>query len=207
VPVTGPLAALLDGSASSPAAALLPFAIGAGCAALAALTVTAPGRAAGRGTVLAGYGLILTAIALLFTAHVEPGAWTLYTALGALGAGAGLAAAAALRPTEIGSGLFGLTLCLPALLGGHMVVGSLQVARVGLVTRAGEGATDTLAALTEAYRIWLIAAAAIVVVLAAATAWAARRRKPRTTGITAPATPTAEETRTGSEDGPALQAS
>jgi MFS family permease len=205
VPVTGPLAALLDGPAASSAATVVPFAAGAGCAALAVLTVTAPSRAAGRRTILVGYGLVLTAIALLLTARVETGTWALYAALGALGAGAGLAAATALRPTEVGSGLFGLTLCLPAVLGGHMVVGSLQVARVGLVT--GEGATDTLAALTEAYRMWLVVAAAIVVILAAATAWAGRRRRPRTTGLAATAAPAKEETPAGGGEGPALQAS
>jgi hypothetical protein len=70
-------------------------------------------------------------------------------------------------------------------LGGHLVVGPLQVAKVGAVTRAGGGAGEALLALTEAYRMWLVGAAGIAVVLALATVWAARARTRRDPGITA----------------------
>src|SRR5262249_10986975 len=150
---------------------LVPFAAGAGCAVLAAFAVTSPGRVAGRGTVLGGYGLALGAVLLLLTMGIGAGRWAESGALCALGAGTGLAVGAALRPAEIGSGLFGLTLCFPALLDGHLVVGPLQVAKVGAVVKAGGGAVDALLALTEAYRLWLVAASVVTVILAAVTAW------------------------------------
>jgi hypothetical protein len=184
MPVTGPLAGLLGG----PQVTFGPFGAGAGCAALAVLTATASRRAAGRSAVLCGYGLVIAAVVAFF-AFLPLGAgtagWELSGALGALGTGIGLSLGTALRPAEIGPGLFGLTLCCPAVLGGHLVVGPLQVAKVGAVTRAGGGAGEALLALTEAYRMWLVGAAGIAVVLALATVWAARTRTRRDPGITA----------------------
>jgi hypothetical protein len=92
---------------------------------------------------------------------------------------------AALRHTEIGAGLFGLSLCFPAVLSGHLIVGPLQVAKVGAVTRAGGGATDALVALTAAYRLWLVVAGVLAVILAVATAWVSRSRARRSTSIAA----------------------
>jgi MFS family permease len=185
MPVTGPLAGLLGGRNVS----LVPFAAGAGCAALAAIGSAALGRAAGRGAVLCGYGLAVVAILLLLTMGAKMGTradqWVLLGALCALGAGTGLAVGAALRHTEIGSGLFGLSLCFPAALSGHLIVGPLQVAKVGAVIKAGGGAAEALFALTAAYRLWLVAAGVIAVVLAAATAWVSRGRTRRTTSMTA----------------------
>jgi MFS family permease len=184
MPVTGPLAGLLGGRGVP----FGPFAAGAGCAALAVLTATVSARAAGRGALICGYALIVAAL-LAFLAFLGTGIgadrWELSGALGALGTGVGLALGTALRPAEAGPGLFGLTLCVPAVLGGHLVVGPLQVAKVGAVVRAGGGTGEALRALTDAYRLWLVGACCIAVVLAAATLWAGRGRRRRGTGLTA----------------------
>jgi hypothetical protein len=181
MPVTGPLAGLLGG----PGVPFGPFGAGAGCAALAVLTATVSRRAAGRSAVLCGYGLVIAAIVAFLAMGTGADRWELSGALGALGTGIGLAMGTALRPAEAGPGMFGLTLCFPAVLGGHLVVGPLQVARVGVVTRSGGSAAEALLALTDAYRMWLVGAAGIAVVLALATAWAARGRTGRGTGIAA----------------------
>ena len=83
------------------------------------------------------------------------------------------------------------------MLGGHLVVGPLQVAKVGAVTREGGGAADALVALTEAYRMWLVAACAIAAVLAVATVWAGRGRTRRSTGIAAAPDPDGAVLRAG----------
>ena len=184
MPVTGPLAGLLGGRGVP----FGPFAAGAGCAALAVLTATVSARAAGRGALICGYGLAIAAfLAFLAFLHMGTGAdrWELSGALGALGTGVGLALGTALRPTEAGPGLFGLALCVPAVLGGHLVVGPLQVAKVGEVVRAGGGTGDALRALNDAYRMWLVGACCIAVVLAVATLWAGRGRGRRGTGLAA----------------------
>jgi hypothetical protein len=184
MPVTGPLAGLLGGRG----VLFGPFAAGAGCAALAVLTATVSARAAGRGAVICGYGLAVAALlALLAFLHMGTAAdrWELSGALGALGTGIGLALGTALRRAEAGPALFGLTLCVPALLGGHLVVGPLQVAKVDAAVRAGGGTGEALRALTDAYRLWLVGACCIAVVLAAATLWAGRGRGRRGTGLAA----------------------
>lgn len=192
MPVTGPLAGLLGGRS----VALAPFAAGAGCAVAAALAAAALGRAAGQGTVLGGYALALVAILLLLTMGTRADQWTLFAALCALGAGAGLSAGSALRHTEIGPALFGLSLCFPAVLSGHLVVGPLQVAKVGAVTKNGGGAAEALFALTAAYRLWLVAAGVLAVVLAAVTVWLSRSRIRRSAALAVPQEP----------DGAALEA-
>ena len=149
---------------------------------------------------LCGYGLAVAAI-LAFLAFpsvgIGAGRWELSGALGALGTGVGLALGTALRPSETGPGLFGLTLCCPAVIAGHLVVGPLQVAKVGVVTRAGGSTADALLALTEAYRMWLVGACAITVVLALATVWAGRGRTRRGTGIAAAPDPDGAVLRAG----------
>lgn len=172
MPVTGPLAGLLGGRY----APLAPFAAAGGCAVLAALVGAALGPGAGRGAVLFGYGLGIVAIFLLLTMGVDANRWTLLASVSALGGGAGLAAGAAARHTAQGPALFGLSLCFPAVLCGHLIVGPLQIARVGAVTRVGGGPAAALYALTAAYRVWLVVAGVLVVVLAAVTAWASRGR-------------------------------
>jgi hypothetical protein len=172
MPVTGPLAGLVGGRAVP----LTAFAAGAAGALAAALLAGSLGRSTGRGAVLCGYGLGIVAIFLLLTMGAAANQWTLLVALTALGAGTGLAVGAALGHTELGPGLFGLSLCFPGVLGGHLIVGPLQVAKVGAVTKAGGGPMAALYALTAAYRLWLVAAGVIVVILAAVTAWVSRNR-------------------------------
>ncbi len=181
MPVTGPLAGLTGGRAIS----LTPFAAGAAVAAPAALSAVAMGRSAGRGAVFCGYGLVVGALASILAFGIHAGPWVTLGTLCALGAGAGLAVGAALRHTEVGPGLFGLSLCFPAALAGHLIVGPLQVARVDEVIRAGGGPAEALAALTDAYRIWLVAAIGIALVFAATTAWVSRRAGGRSTAMAA----------------------
>ncbi|MDN3358181.1 hypothetical protein [Actinomadura sp. DC4] len=178
MPVTGPLAGLLGGRGMP----FGPFAAGAACAALAVLTATASARAAGRGAVICGYGLAVAALVAFLAMGIGADRWELSGALGALGTGVGLAVGTALRAAEPGPGLFGLTLCVPAVLGGHLVVGPLQVAKVDAAVRAGGGTAEALRALTEAYRLWLAGACSIAVVLAFATLWASRGHRHRVTG-------------------------
>ncbi|MCO5974699.1 hypothetical protein [Actinoallomurus soli] len=172
MPVTGPLAGLAGGRTVP----LTAFLAGAAGALAAALLAGSFGRGTGRGAVLCGYGLGVVAIVLLLVTGAAASLWTLLAALCVLGAGTGLAVGAALRHTEAGPALFGLSLCFPAVLGGHLVVGPLQIARVGAVTRAGGGTMAALYALTAAYRLWLVAAGLIAVLLAAVTAWVSRSR-------------------------------
>jgi hypothetical protein len=193
MPVTGPLAGLLGGRVVPPA----PFAAGAACAALAVLISTASPLAAGRGGLLCGYGLAVAALLAFVVMGTGADRWELSGALGALGTGLGLALGTALRPAEAGPGLFGLTLCCPAVIAGHLVVGSLQVAKVGAVTRAGGGAAEALVALTRAYHLWLMGACAIAVVLAAATLWAGRGHGRRRGGIEAAPEPNGAAVRAG----------
>jgi hypothetical protein len=181
MPVTGPLAGLLGGRG----APFGPFAVGAGCAALAVLTAVATRRPAGRGAVLCGYGLVMAALVALLAMGAGADRWELSGALGALGTGVGLALGTTLRPAGAAPAIFGLTLCLPAVLGGHLVVGPLQVAKVDAVTRAGGGTAQALAALTDAYRMWLVSACVIALVLAVTTAWTGRVRGRRTAAVAA----------------------
>jgi hypothetical protein len=181
MPVTGPLAGLVGGRAMS----LTPFAAGAACAALAAPCAVALSRGVVRGAVYSGYGLTVAAIVLLLTLGIDDGSSPMLGGLCALGTGLGLAVGAASRHVEAGPGLFGLSLCFPAALGGHLVVGPLQVARVGAVIKTGGGRAEVLFALTDAYRTWLMVAGAMAVLLAGVTAWVSRRRAGRATGIAA----------------------
>ncbi|GAA0315059.1 hypothetical protein NE235_31875 [Actinoallomurus spadix] len=172
MPVTGPLAGLV-GDRAVP---LTAFVAGGAGAVAAALLAGSLGRGTGRRVMLCGYGLDVVAILLLLTTGAAASLWTLLTALCALGAGTGLAVGAALRHADAGPALFGLSLCFPAVLGGHLVVGPLQIAKVGAVTGAGGDPAAALYALTAAYRLWLVAAGGIAVLLAAVTAWASRNR-------------------------------
>ncbi|MFL6054140.1 MAG: hypothetical protein ACJ72W_14655 [Actinoallomurus sp.] len=172
MPVTGPLAGLIGGRAVP----LTAFAAAAAGALAAAVLAGSLARGACRGAVLCGYGLGIVAIFLLLTMGAAVSQWTLLAALCTLGTGTGLAVGAALGQTEPGPALFGLSVCFPAVLGGHLVVGPLQIAKVGAVTKAGGGPIAALYALTAAYHLWLVAAGVIVVILAAVTAWVSRNR-------------------------------
>jgi hypothetical protein len=88
-----------------------------------------------------------------------------------------MALAASLRSAELGSALFGLALCFPAVLSGFLVIGPLQVARVNAVVRVGGGMQNAVYALTAGFRVWLIVAGVIAVLLAGAAALAGRGRR------------------------------
>lgn len=188
-PVAGPLAGLasagahLDGAAGPP---LLPFAAAAGAALAGALAAT---RAGPRGAVPAGYVLMSGALLTGFAAGTQD--WTPFAALVPLGAGAGLALAAALRDTSVGGALFGLSLCFPALLAGQLIVLSLQATRLQRLRPATE--TQQLHALLEGYRVWLVVAGVAAALLAGATARLAGRRartaRPAAAGLSGNAAP------------------
>ncbi|MCP2343781.1 hypothetical protein [Actinomadura rupiterrae] len=117
-----------------------------------------------RELVVVGHVLIVSAVVPLLVAPVQdPVVAT--AAMVALGGGAGLALAAALRGAGVAAALFGLSLCFPAVLTGQLVVLSLQAARL---QPAPATADAQLAALTGGYRMWLDAAALLAVLLAAA---------------------------------------
>jgi hypothetical protein len=101
--------------------------------------------------------------------------WPVLAPLVLLGAGLGTALAASLRAAGLGAALFGLTLCFPGVLCGYLVVGPLQVRWVDAAVEAGGGAGDVVAALTAAFRVWLIVAGVIAVLLAGVAAVAGRR--------------------------------
>jgi hypothetical protein len=99
--------------AGGPAAAALPFAaagLGAVAGALARST---------RAVLTIGYGLAVGAVYCATMMSTHPGV------LVVLAAGLGLAAGAAIRGVTIGAALFGLSLCLPAVLAGRVAVSAL----------------------------------------------------------------------------------
>jgi hypothetical protein len=165
MPVAGPLAGLLGTRAGPQAISLVPFALAAGAALAGALLST---WIRGRAAVLGGHGLAAGGVLLLLSGE---GPW-----LAVLGLGLGLAAAGSLRGAGLGSALFGLTLCFPAVLTGHLVVGALQVAKVDEAVAAGGGAAAEVGALTTGFRIWLMAAAGITMLLAGTAALVCRGR-------------------------------
>jgi hypothetical protein len=91
-----------------------------------------------------------------------------------LGLGAGLALAASLREVRLGSALFGLSLCFPAVLTGNLISGSLLAARSEDALQAGGGAVEIRDAMTAGFQIWLIVAGVITVLLAGAVVIAGR---------------------------------
>jgi MFS family permease len=190
VPVVSPLAGLMSTREGPQAISLLPFAAGAFAALAGALLVGVSGArhrpaadgeeprpGLGLSTVLAGHGLAVVAVLILLTTDAGSSPWLLCVPLVALGGGIGMALAASLRSAELGSALFGLALCFPAVLLGFLVIGPLQVARVNAVVRVGGGMQNAVYALTAGFRVWLIVAGVIAVLLAGAAALAGRGRR------------------------------
>ncbi|MFC4911256.1 hypothetical protein [Actinomadura gamaensis] len=173
-PVAAPLAGIAATAARNGTGAsfhtYLPFAVGAGAALAAALLTSRlpePSTQAGRlerGAVLGGQALMVLAAVPLLIAPVQD-ARVETVALAVLGAGAGTALAASLRGAEVAAALFGLSLCVPAVLAGQLVVLSLQAQRL---RPAPTTAQAQLAALADGYRTWLGVAAVLAVLLAAA---------------------------------------
>jgi hypothetical protein len=194
MPVATPLAGLMSTREGPQAISLLPFAAGAAAALAGALLVglsgarkgggksamneeAGPRQEAGVSTVLGGHGLAIVALLILLTTDADSSPWLLCIPLVALGAGIGMALAASLRSAELGSALFGLALCFPAVLSGFLVIGPLQVAKVNAVIRVGGGMQNAVYALTAGFRVWLIVAGVLAVLLASAAALAGRRRR------------------------------
>ncbi|NDU74385.1 hypothetical protein GWI34_17345 [Actinomadura sp. DSM 109109] len=163
-PVAGPLAGLSAAGRGPGGPPLLPFAVAAAAALAAAL---AAARAGTRGAVLTGH-LLMAAAMPLGLAGGALGRWALLAPLVPLGAGAGLVLAASLRDARVGTALFGLSLCFPAVLAGQLLVLSLQAGRLERLhpgTRA-----EQAHALLEGYRVWLALAFGAAVLLALAAA-------------------------------------
>jgi hypothetical protein len=192
VPVVSPLAGLMSTRRGPQTISLLPFAAGAAAALAGALLVGVSGARTSTGTseqgegsrqraglamVLGGHGLAVVAVLILLTTDAGSSPWLLCVPLVALGAGIGMALAASLRYAELGSALFGLALCFPAVLSGFLVIGPLQVAKVNAVLRVGGGMQNAVYALTAGFRVWLIVAGVIAVLLAGAAALGGRRRR------------------------------
>ncbi|HEV7933615.1 MAG TPA: hypothetical protein VGP70_15065 [Actinomadura sp.] len=174
-PVAAPLTGLLGTRLGPQGVPLLPFAGGA-AAALAGALVTARLRDRDcRTAVLCGHGLVIIGVLVFLTTDATTDTWLLTVPLVALGGGTGAALAGSLRGTALGSALFGVALCFPAVLTGYLIVGPLQVAKVNEAVEAGGGQQDVVYALTAAFRIWLVLAGVIGVVLAAGAVLAARR--------------------------------
>ncbi|HEY7486431.1 MAG TPA: hypothetical protein VH912_18350 [Streptosporangiaceae bacterium] len=180
MPVAAPLAGLISTYLGPHGVPLLPFG-GAAAAALAgALVASRLSTVAARTAILTGHGLAVVAVLVLLATDTMAGRsaqqWPVLAPLVLLGAGLGLALAAALRAAGIASALFGLTLCFPAVLCGYLVVGPLQIHKLSAAIAAGGRPADVVYALTAAFRVWLIVAGVITVLLAGAVAVAGRRR-------------------------------
>ncbi|RAY10705.1 hypothetical protein DPM19_34185 [Actinomadura craniellae] len=182
LPVVAPLAglaALPVGPRGIPPA---PFVAGAAAAVVGALAATLIDDDGARRAILAGHGLALGGVCLLLGVDPLAGPWALTAPLVPLGAGIGLALAAALRGTGLAPALFGLVLCLPAVLIGQLVVLSLQSGQIQWLGTS-VASHDLVYALTAGYRMWLAVAGVLAVVLAgAAVASGRHRRDPATAG-------------------------
>ncbi|WP_165950364.1 hypothetical protein [Actinomadura sp. GC306] len=174
LPVAGPMAGLASATAhareAGAAVPALPFAPAAVAAVIGALAST---RVPAHRAVPAGYFLMATGL-LLGLAAAPYDRWTPLLPLIPLGAGAGLALAASLRGAGVGSALYGLSLCFPALLAGQLLVLSLEASRLESPRPMTE--TRRADALLGAYHVWLVTAAVTAVLLAAVTARARARR-------------------------------
>ncbi|REE95592.1 hypothetical protein [Thermomonospora umbrina] len=163
-PVAAPLTGLLGATHGPQDIPLWPFACGGAASVLGALASVRLAHRGARGVVAAGHGLAIIAVLLFLTVDAGSAHWLLAVPPVLLGGGLGLALAASLRDAGPGAALFGLTLCLPAVLTGQIAVSSLQslqLRRLGLITTQEQ----LLYGLTSGYRVWLIAAGVLSVLL------------------------------------------
>ncbi|HEX6467476.1 MAG TPA: hypothetical protein VF069_00150 [Streptosporangiaceae bacterium] len=210
MPVAAPLAGLIGANPGPRGVPLAPFAAAAMAAAAAALIASRSRTGGGRAVLITGHALAVVAVLWLratdtatdtgMDAAMSGGwsrPWPAAFPLALLGAGLGAALAASLRAASQGGALFGLTMCFPGVLCGYMVIGPLQVHRVGAAMLDGGGTGDVVAALTAAFRVWLVIAGALAALLAAVAAIAGRdRARPVVTaGRDAPADAAAGEAR------------
>ena len=179
MPLAAPLAGLISTELGPRGVPLAPYAGAAVAACAGALLAARLPATAARAAVLAGHGLAVVAVLVLLATDTLSGEWSrpgpVLAPLVLLGAGLGMALAASLRAAGLGPALFGLTLCFPGVLCGYLGIAPLQVHWVDAAIAAGGGAGDVVAALTAAFRVWLIVAGVIAVLLAGAAAIAGRR--------------------------------
>lgn len=177
LPAVAPLTGLLSTIDGTGGVSMLPFLVGAALAVVGALAMVGAGRDAALGGLLGGHGVAVVAVLVLLTVEPASRGWALTAGVGLLGLGLGAALAASLRNVTVGSALFAVSMCFPAVLTGHLVVGSLQLAKVNEALAEGTGEAGVIAALTTAFRTWLVIAGVIVVVMAAVAAMVSRRRR------------------------------
>jgi hypothetical protein len=175
MPVAAPLAGLISTHLGPQGVPITPFAAAAAAALIGGLVASRLQDTAARTAVLVGHGLAVVAVLVLLATNAASGGLPVTAPLVLLGAGLAIALAASLRATGVGSALFGVTLCFPAVLCGYLVIGPLQVHEVGTVAAVGGGAADLVYALTSAFRIWLIVAGVLAVLLAGAVSLAGRK--------------------------------
>jgi hypothetical protein len=174
MPVTAPFAGLAAGHHNPGDLSTVPFLAGAAGALAGALATVRLATDRTRTAVVSGHGLMIISMPAILLAG--PGADDLRLAvpLVLLGLGAGLALAASLREVRLGSALFGLSLCFPAVLTGNLISGSLLSDKSDDALRAGGGQVEVLDAMTDGFQVWLIVAGVITVLLAGAVVIAGR---------------------------------
>jgi hypothetical protein len=177
VPVAAPLTGLVSTHSGPHGVPLAPFVAGAAAAMAGALLTAGVRDESTRTAVLSGHGLMIIAVLVFLTVDATSSTWLLTAPMLALGAGTGTALAASLRVSGLGSALFGIALCFPAVLTGYLIVGPLQVADVNEAVDAGGGQQEVVYALTSAFRVWLIVAGVIAVLMAGGTILAGRPRR------------------------------
>ncbi|GAA3229144.1 hypothetical protein [Actinocorallia longicatena] len=172
-PVAGPLAGVSMAERGVDLTTVAVFAAGGASAIAAALASVRLGERAAARSVTIGHLCALAAMAALLLTGADTATGLLAVPLALLGAGLGLALACSLRGARLGSALFGLTLCFPSVLVGHLLCGSLEISRVARIE-------DRSAALAEGFRMWLVVAGGVALVLAVVIVLVARRRDTRT---------------------------
>jgi hypothetical protein len=174
MPVTAPFAGLAASHHNPGDLSSVPFLAGGAAALAGALATVRLGRDRTRAVVLSGHGLMIISMPAILLAGPDANDPMLALPLVLLGLGAGLALAASLREVRLGSALFGLSLCFPAVLTGNLISGSLLAARSDGALRAGGGQIEVLDAMTGGFQVWLIVAGVITVLLAGAVMIAGR---------------------------------
>lgn len=174
MPVTAPFAGLAAGHHNPGDLSSVPFLAGGAAALAGALATVRLGKGRTRAVVVSGHGLMVISMPAVLLAGPTANDPLLALPLVLLGLGAGLALAASLREVRLGSALFGLSLCFPAVLTGNLISGSLLAAKSDGALHAGGGQVEVLDAMTAGFQVWLIVAGVITVLLAGAVMIAGR---------------------------------
>jgi hypothetical protein len=181
-PVVAPLVGMLSMHGGIGEVSALPYLVGGALAVVGAVTMVGAGRTAAFRGLLGGHAAVVAAVLLLLSVDMRSDQWSLLPAVGLLGLGLGMALSASLREAEVGAVLFAVSLSFPAVLTGHLVVGSFQLAAVRPVLAARSGEEAIAAAFTAGFRGWLIVAAVCVALIAAVVALLHRSRAVRPSG-------------------------